>query len=261
MTVAPMISPTLGALVLLVSGWRAIFLALAAAGVLLALLVGAGYAELIPARDPAALAPGRLARSYRRAVLHRVSFGHALLGALSFGCMFAYVSGSPFVFIGVLGLRPGWFGVLFAVASLGITAGSLLGGRLMARGAAPARLLAVALMGQAGCSVALLALALGGGFTVATAVPLLVLANVAVGVISPIAVHGAMEPFPEMAGVASAVRGFTQMLGGAAASALVAALFAGTPVAMPLVMSLFAGVSLAVWAAMLRGAAREARAA
>lgn len=258
MSVAPMVAPSLGALVLRVADWRTIFLVLALAGFALVLAVGFQVAESNRAPDPTALAAGRLARSYARTLTHRVSVGHSLLGALSFGCLFSFVSGSPFVFIGVLGLSAGWFALLFATCALGLTAGSLLCGRIIDFGVAPRRLLAAGVIGQAVFSVALLALALFDDFRVWDALPLLVLNNVAMGVVSPLAAHGAVEPFGDMAGVASAVRGCLQMLGGAAASALVAWLFTGTPVALPLAMSVFAIASVVAWALLLPRAASEA---
>ncbi len=258
MTAAPMFSPSIGALILHLADWRAIFLALALAGLALTLVVGLNVAESIPATNPAALAPGRLLQSYARAFSHRVSIGHSLLGALSFGCLFSFVSGSPFVFIGVLGLGTGWFALLFATCALGLTAGSLLCGRLINIGAPPARLLAAGVFGQAAFSLALLVLALFGIFGVADALPLIVLNNIAMGVVSPLAVHGAMEPFADMAGVASAVRGCMQMIGGAVASALVAWLFAGTATALPLAMTIFALASAATWLLLLHPATRQA---
>ncbi len=258
MTAAPMLAPSIGALILQLAPWRTIFLTLALAGGALVLVVGLFVTESHQAPDAKALEPGRLARSYGRALTHRSSIGHALLGALSFGCLFSFVSASPFVFIHALGLSTGWFAALFAVCSLGITAGSLLCGRLSKRDVDPRRLLAAGVLAQAFCSVILLALALLGAFHVADAVLLIVLSNAAMGVVGPLAVHGAMEPFPDMAGVASAVRGCLQMLGGAAASALVSFLFSGTPTALPLSMSAFALASCLIWALMLQGEARHA---
>ncbi|HEY1942776.1 MAG TPA: multidrug effflux MFS transporter [Roseiarcus sp.] len=257
MTAAPMLAPTIGALILQVAEWRVIFLALAFAGCALVLVVGFFVEESHRAPDTTALAFGRLTQSYARALTHRSSIGHALLGALSFGCLFSFVSASPFVFISVLGLSAGWFAILFAVSSLGLTAGSLLCGRLSKLGVDPRRLLAAGVLAQAVLSVALLALALLGAFRVADALPLIVLNNIAMGVVGPLAAHGALEPFPEMAGVASAVRGCLQMLSGAAASALVAWLFAGTPTALPLAMAIFAIASCLTWALTLQGATGE----
>jgi MFS transporter, DHA1 family, multidrug resistance protein len=259
MTAAPMLAPSLGALILRLADWRMIFLVLALAGLALVSVVGFNVAESLREADPAALDLSRLLRNYARALTHRVSVGHSLLGALSFGCLFSFVSGSPFVFIEVLGLGTGWFALLFATCALGITAGSLLCARLVNLGVEPRRLLAAAVIAQAVVSLALLALALAGVFRVATALPLLIINNMAAGVISPLAVHGAMEPFGDMAGVASAVRGCMQMIGGAAASALVAWLFQGTPTALPLAMTIFAIASALSWLAMLRpGAGRAA---
>ena len=197
-------------------------------------------------------------RSYGRALTHRSAIGHSLIGALSFGCLFSFVSGSPFVFIGVLGLGTGGFALLFAISSLGITAGSLLCARLLRTGFDPHGLLAAGVIGQAAFSLALLALAALGAFRVADALPLVVLANISMGVVAPLAVHGAMEPFADMAGVASAVRGCLQMLAGAAASALVAALFRGTATALPLAMTIFAAGSAGSWFFLARPPERSA---
>jgi len=255
MTVAPMLAPSIGAAILRLADWRAIFLTLGIAGFALVAVVGLRLSETLRSPDRHALGLGRLARSYARALTHRSAVGHALLGSLSFGCLFAFVSGSPFVFIGVLGLGAGAFALLFATCALGLTAGSLLCGRLVKLGFEPSRLLAAGVVGQAAFSLALLAMALLGAFQVWDALPVLALNNIAMGIVNPLAVHGAIEPFPDMAGVASAVRGCLQMLGGAAASALVAWLFTGTPTAMPLAMSIFAIASLGNWLLMLNGRA------
>jgi len=258
MTAAPMLAPSIGALILRLADWRMIFFVLALAGLALVSVIGFNVDESLGETDPAALDIGSLLRNYGRALTHRASVGNSLLGALSFGCLFSFVSGSPFVFIGVLGLSTGWFALLFATCALGITAGSLLCGRLVNLGMEPRRLLAAAVIAQATVSFVLLALALAGVFRVATALPLLVVNNMAAGVLSPLAVHGAMEPFGDMAGVASAVRGCLQMIGGAAASALVAWLFRGTPTALPLAMTIFATASALCWLALLRPAAAKA---
>ena len=256
MSAAPMLAPSLGALVLRFADWRAIFAVLALAGLGVALTVGFGVAESHPAEDPEALAPGKLMRNYARAFQNRSALGHSLLGSLGFGCLFSFVSGSPYVFIGVLGLNTGAFALLFAICALGLTAGSLICGSLVHKGFNAHHMLATAVLGQAVFAMALLGLALSGRFSVATALPLLMLNNLSMGFVNPLAVHGAMEPFADMAGVASAVRGFLQMLGGAAASALVAWLFTGTATALPLSMTIFALASALVWLTLVRPATR-----
>jgi DHA1 family bicyclomycin/chloramphenicol resistance-like MFS transporter len=69
----------------------------------------------------------------------------------------------------------------------------------------------------------------------------------------PTATHQAIDPFPDIAGVASALTGAVRMAGGAVASAVMAPLYDGTPLAMSLGLVLFAGAGLVTWLGMLRG--------
>jgi DHA1 family bicyclomycin/chloramphenicol resistance-like MFS transporter len=249
---APLVGPTVGSLVLSVAGWRPLFAVQAAVGAVLLAAIAAGFAESLPRERVRALSVARLLHGYGAVLRHRRACGHALVGALSFGALFAYVAGSPFVFIPLLG--PVLFGLSFAATALGTVLGALLSGRLAGRGVSPARLvplgLAVTLLLHAG----LLGLALTGRFTLAASLPPLILGMAAIGFVIPNAVHGALEPFAAMAGIASALRGFLQMAAGSAASAAVAWLYAGTPVAMAGVMAVCSTASLLVWLAMLRPA-------
>ena len=60
----------------------------------------------------------------------RVSIGYILVVALNFGSLFAYVSGSSLVLIGVLGVSRRVYGLLFAVTALGLMIGALTNARL-----------------------------------------------------------------------------------------------------------------------------------
>jgi DHA1 family bicyclomycin/chloramphenicol resistance-like MFS transporter len=251
MMVAPLIAPSLGALVFQAAGWRAIFATMMVAGILLVLVVILGFSESIRSTNPAALRPGRLAANYWRVLRHRSAFGHVLIRALSFGCMFAYISGSPFVFIVQEGFSPRAFGLIFACTAIGLMIGSVLAGRL-ARRHVGAQVMATGLLVSAVASAAVLTLALTGHFSLATALPLLVLNFIATGAISPNATHGAMEPLAGIAGSASAVLGCTQMAGATLSSILVGLLYRGTPLAMTEMMAAFALLALLVWAVMIR---------
>jgi DHA1 family bicyclomycin/chloramphenicol resistance-like MFS transporter len=65
-------------------------------------------------------------------------------------------------------------------------------------------------------------------------------------------VHGAIEPFPDIAGVASAANGAIRMLGGAVAGGVVTALYDGTAFAMTTSMLLFAAAGGVLWLWLLR---------
>ncbi len=258
MNVAPMIAPTIGGRVLAIASWRAIYGLLAVGGFVLVLSVTLRLGESLARRDVGALQPRRLIKNYARILSNQICLGYALVNALSFGCMFAYVAGSPLVMLNVLGVSTTTYGWLFASTAFGIMVGSFLNGRLSTRGVSPLRLLTIGLAIATASSVALVIVSVNGAAQVTTLMPLLVLNTFSRGLIAPNAMHGAIQPVPEIAGVAAATVGFLQMLGGALASGLIAFLYDGrTAIAMSGVMALFAIASLATYAGIARPAERR----
>ena len=255
--VAPMIAPTMGAWVLAVSHWRAIYATLAAGGLVLLVAVAFGLEESAP-RGKTALSMRGLRHSYARVLGHRLSFGYSLLNAFSFGCCFAYISGSPLVLMDVLGVSTSVYGTCFALTALAMMTGAFVNGRLSARGTSAARLLTLGLAIASGASTLLVLVTLGGVASVATLLPLFALNNFSLGLITPNATHGALHPMPDIAGVASAVLSGLRMLLGATASALVAFLFNGqSAIAVTGVMAGFAFASLAVYLLVVRPVAHR----
>lgn len=253
-TVAPMVAPMIGGWILAIANWQALYGVLAAGGLILAIIVMIGLGESLTRPDLGAIAPRRLVANYTRVLRNRICLGYALVNGLSFGCMFAYVAGSPLVMINILGVSTTAYGWLFASTALGIMAGSFLNGHLSTRGVPPSRLLTTGLILAVASAIALLLVSIDGKISVAVLMPLLVLNTFCLGLIVPNATHGALQPMPEIAGVAAAVVGFTQMmLGGTLASALVAFLYDGhTAIAMTGVMTLFAIASLATYFGVVR---------
>ena len=260
MSIAPMIAPTIGGWVLTIADWRAIYGVLAVGGFVLVMTIAIGFGESISHRDRSALAPRRLVNNYIRVLGNRICIGYALVNGLSFGCMFAYVAGSPLVMIDVLGVSTTVYGWFFASTALGIMAGSFLNGRLSIRGVPPSRLLKIGLTLAVASAIALVFVSISSDLRVSTLMPLLVVNTFCFGLIAPNAKHGALQPLPEIAGVTAAVLGFTQMmLGGTLASALVAFLYDGrTATAMTGVMTLFALASLAAYTSIVRPAEKRA---
>ena len=215
MSVAPMIAPTIGSTILVIAGWRAIYGMLAVGGFLLLLSVALGLGETLARRDLDAIKPRRLMKNYGRILSNPICLGYALVNAFNFGCMFAYVAGSPLVMLKVFGVSTTTYGWLFASTAFGIMAGSFLNGRLSMRGVPPSRLITVGLVTAVISSIALVLVSISGAAQIITLMPLLVLNTFCRGIISPNAMHGAIQPVPESAGVAAAIVGFLQMLGGA----------------------------------------------
>ncbi|MDT0264243.1 multidrug effflux MFS transporter [Jatrophihabitans lederbergiae] len=213
---APILAPLLGAQILSLSGWRAIFLALAVvSGAVLIVCVGA-LPESLPrqSRQPGGLrATGSV---YVRLLQDRSLLGYALTNAFVFAAMFAYISGSPFVLEDIHGLSPRQYSIVFAVNALGLVAAAQASGRLVHR--VDARLLLGAgVVGSAAGGVALLiVVATNAGLW-----PLLVgffIVVTSVGLVLPNAAALGLENHGANAGAAAALLGFGQyMLGGLAA--------------------------------------------
>jgi MFS transporter, DHA1 family, multidrug resistance protein len=257
--IAPMIAPTLGGLIAAWAGWRTVFFFLAIGGTLLAIVITLSLEESIRFRNKRALILTALVASYWRVLSHRICRGYALIGGLSFGGLFAYVSGSAFVFIEVFKVDPHVYGGLFAVNAFCLAIGAFTSGRLATRGISGRRLIITGLSIGLISSTLLLALAWGRIMTLASTMPLLMLNTFAIGLLSPNVVHGIMEPLPEIAGVASSVFGGVRMMTGAIASELVAILYRGTPMAMSETMTLFTVASMAAGCFLFLPAWRQGR--
>ncbi|MBC7672239.1 MAG: multidrug effflux MFS transporter [Polaromonas sp.] len=256
--IAPIIAPTLGILVAGFGGWRAIYGVLAAGGIVLWVVATVCLRETAPV-SAHALSVRRTLANYACVMRHPVSVGNALVVALSFGSLFAFVSGSSLVLIGVLGASQRVYGLLFAVTSLGLVTGAFTSARLTRRGVSHARLIGVGVATTAAITVILLILSATAVLRLTTFIPLVVLANIATGVTRPNAAQGALEPMPEIVGVASALLSGLQMLVGAVASALAVSLFDGrTAIAMTATMAVCSVSAALVYLLVVRRAERAA---
>ena len=225
--VATVIAPTAGAALMTIGGWRSIYAIQAGIGALLLLTVLLGFAE--SARiDPAnRLAPAAVIRSYVRVLTHPVSFAYVLVGAAAGATVFGYVAGSSLFFVGVVGLRPAQYGLIFSACSAAVMSGALIDGRLGRRGVSASLALTIGLTLLAGASAALLALTMAGWAQPAVVAALLMAVALAFGVTMPNIMNATMQPLPDIAGAVGAAAGSIQITAGAASSGLVAVLFDG----------------------------------
>jgi MFS transporter, DHA1 family, multidrug resistance protein len=249
-TIAPIVAPTLGGLISSWAGWRAVFYFLSAGGILLGIVILLSLEESIARRDKRALLISNLARNYWRVFSHRACRSYIIIGGLSFGGLFAYVSGSAFVFIEIFKFDQRMFGILFALNAVGLAVGALTTGRLSRIPAK--RMISTGLSIALASSGMLVLLAAVHAITPLTIMPFLILNTFSIGMVTPNIVHGAMEPVPDVAGVASSLFGSTRMLAGALATEMVAFWYNGTALAMTGTMLLFALSAFAFWLFSLR---------
>ncbi|GAA1931884.1 multidrug effflux MFS transporter [Streptantibioticus ferralitis] len=232
---APVLAPLVGAQILRFSGWREIFVALAAlcAAVLVACI--RALPESLPAhrRRPGGLrATGSV---YVRLLKDRALVGYALTNASVFSAMFAYIAGSPFVLEHIYRLTPQQYSLVFAVNASGLVAAAHASGRLVRR-LGPLFLLGGGVIGSvAGGGAVLLVVITNAGLWPLLAALFTVITSV--GLVLPNAPALALESHGSHAGAASALLGFTQFLFGGLAAPLVGVLGSGSALPMAAAMA------------------------
>ena len=236
MGLAPILAPMLGGVLVNLYGWQSIFIALTLFSAVCALTVAWGLPESLPANQPRPPLSGAL-RQYGRLLKDGVFLGYALTGGIAMAGMFAYVAGSPFVFIKLYGVPAEHYGWLFGMNAAGFILVAQVNARLLAK-RAPSSLLSRTIW------VYLLAglVVLGVSALHTQALwPLLVplfLCIASLGCIIPNASACAMNGQGARAGSASALLGCLQFSVAAGAAGLVSALHDGTALPMALVITL-----------------------
>ena len=236
MGLAPILAPMLGGLLVNLYGWQSIFIVLTVFSALAALAVALGLPESLPDNVPRQPLSGAL-RQYGRLLKDREFLGHALTGGIAMAGMFAYIAGSPFVFIKLYGVPAEHYGWLFGSNAAGFILVAQINARLLAnRG--PAFLLARTIWIYLAAGVVLLAVsALHTQQLWPLLIPLFV-CIASLGCIIPNASACAMSGQGARAGSASAMLGCLQFSVAAGAASLVGVLHNGTAMPMAMVITL-----------------------
>jgi DHA1 family bicyclomycin/chloramphenicol resistance-like MFS transporter len=206
----PVLGPLAGGYLEESFGWQAGFYLLAGFGAVLALLVGVTLGETNRHRGSQGRGVMGLVRGYSVLLGNRNYVGFVAGVACSFVGLFLFIADSSFVMADHLGLSPSAFGLGFGIVACGYMVGNLLSARLSRR-------ITPLVMVRAGAGLCALSgavavsLALTGHDTVAAIVAPMVCYMIGFGLIMPNGIVGAIAPFPERAGAASALLGFSQM--------------------------------------------------
>ncbi|WP_376984569.1 multidrug effflux MFS transporter [Bosea sp. R86505] len=236
MGLVPAVAPVLGGVLQQAFGWRSTFVASLAFAAVLAAVVGFLLPETIRTRSREPLSLLAIIRGFGTLLQNRAYRVYVGLTALAYGGLFAFISGSSFVLIGIHGLTPTQYGLSFGFGVLGFILGTILAQRLVGRRG---------MDGVIGLGVICLA---GGGLTMLLCVltgfagPFGVIVPMAlyacgVGLTMPQAQASAMMPFPDRAGAASSFTGLCQMLFSACVGLLVGHAMKSGALPLPLVMS------------------------
>lgn len=248
MGLVPAVAPVLGGVLQQAFGWRSTFVASLAFAAVLAVVVGLLLPETLKARSREPLSLLAIIKGFGTLLQNRAYRVYVGLTALAYGGLFAFISGSSFVLIGIHGLTPAQYGLSFGFGVLGFILGTILAQRLVGRrGMDGVIALGVACLAGGGLAMLLCVLTgFAGPFGVI--VPMALYAC-GVGLTMPQAQASAMMPFPDRAGAASSFTGLCQMLFSACVGLLVGHALKSGALPLPLVMSAIGVAALVLFRA------------
>ncbi|OUR80505.1 hypothetical protein A9Q83_00810 [Alphaproteobacteria bacterium 46_93_T64] len=234
---APALAPILGGYIVLSNGWGGVFFFLGIYAFAVAIIVIFFVEETLLRKDKAALRPKYIFANYQEILSSSEFLGYAVTAGLCFGGFFAYISSSSFVLINVIGIPVEQFGYYFGFVVIGFILGTLLGPWLSRKISLHKALQVGALFSCVGGLFLLIFAQLHNLHPLEIILPMFIY-NIGVGIVIPQCQAGAMHPFPEKAGSASALAGFIILGFSASLGLTVAELYDGTH--LPMVVIIFA---------------------
>jgi DHA1 family bicyclomycin/chloramphenicol resistance-like MFS transporter len=233
---APIVAPLMGGYILAVAPWQAIFAVLALFGVGCVVAATRGLPETLPPERRHAAGPRGIARAFGRVLADRAFMAPALSGAFAAASLFAFISGSPYVYMQLHGVSQQDYGWLFGFNAFGMILASQVN-RLLLRWFTTRAVMVGALAFNVAMAAVLMV------FAAEASLPLLVgllwLCLASGPLIGANAMAIAMSRAGEHRGTASSVMGVTQFAVASLASAAVGLLHDGT--VYPMVGIILAG--------------------
>ena len=247
MGIAPIIAPSLGALVLLYFSWPAVFVFLSAIGLICLICVHFFFQETLPVERRLNLNIKQVLNLYG-AIFKQKSFRWPMLaGCFSGGILFCYISSSASILMDDYGLNQQQFAYAFGLNALGIMLLSSINKKLGRTFSVLQRLKIGAVLQLLGVIVLLSASLLSN---VALWIVLIgmFLAISGIGFTGPNAMALAMAEQGERAGTASAVMGSMQFACGLLAGVMLNFLLWSALANMAIVMLIFVSIMLlSIW--------------
>lgn len=209
--VIALLSAPLGGLLTEVFNWRAAMLVLALFGALCLGLIAWRFEETLQQQNPKAMQITTLLATWKLILRHPTFLAFSALSAASYGGLFTFLATSSFVFMNVLGLSKTGYGALMALNSLVYVAGTFLCRHWLPRFGVRRAVQWAGMLSLAGGTLMAVP-SLMGVQSIWAILPAQLLFMMGHGVHQPCGQSGAVGPFPQAAGAASAMNGFLMML-------------------------------------------------
>lgn len=241
---APIMAPLIGSSILLFTNWHGVFFLLAIVGLLLVAIISIKLPETLSAENKVESNFTQTMKNFGSLLKNREFLGFAFTQSFMTAGIFAYVSGTPFVYQNIYGTSPQLFSILFAMNGIGIMIGTRLVGKF-ADVISEAKFLKIGLTLALSASSALVVAVFAQGPLFTVVIPVFLFVS-SIGMISTSSFSLAMAKQGHIAGSAAALLGLLPFLLGALSAPLVGIAGEETAVPMGVIMfsaSLFATLS------------------
>ena len=234
--VSPIIAPTLGGYITASFGWKYIFivLSLMAAGILAA--VHLLLPESRPPDQSVQLGPKPIIIGFIRVLKEPQFYTYAFTGSIASAGLYAYIAGSPYVFMELYKVSEKQYGWIFAIIAMGLIGASQLNSVLL-KNYKSEQIIKVALRTQSLVGISLFTGTMLGWLDLFSSIFFIFLFLICQGFTFPNSSALSLAPFTRNAGSASALLGGIQMSIGAGTSAIVSVLHNHTALPMTGVMA------------------------
>lgn len=243
--ISPMIAPSAGSVVTTALGWHAVFVILAVVALAICIAVHFYLPESRQPDPSFSLKPRPIINNFLSVIKEPQFYTYAVAGCIGAAGQYAYISGSPFVFMELFHLSEKHYGWIFACNAAGLIGFSQLNSLLLKRFSSQ-QLIGTLQLVQAGVTIIALSGAILGWLSLLPTCILLFCFLSLQGIIFPNASALSIAPFSGNAGSASALLGAFQMGSGALASAAVSLFSNHSALPMMSVIALCSCTSLVI---------------
>jgi len=243
--VSPIIAPTLGGYVTVAFGWHWIFVILT---IMSAFTLAAIHFALPESRQPdptVSLLPRPIIKSFLSVIRTPQFYTYALTGSIASAGLYAYIAGSPHVFMEIFKVTERQYGWIFATVALGLIISSQLNSLLL-RKFSSEQIIRVALFCQTLTGITLFLGTLYNFLGLFSTIFLILIFLSCQGFTFPNSSALSMAPFSKNAGTASSLLGAIQLGIGALTSAIVSFLTSDSALPMAGAMACCALLSFCV---------------
>jgi DHA1 family bicyclomycin/chloramphenicol resistance-like MFS transporter len=257
MGVVPAAAPILGGVIERLTGWRVTFAFMILFGLGMAATIALKMPESIRRRSETPISFAAILRGFASLLSHKGYRTYVGLSMLTYGGLFAFISGSSFVLQGIYHLDALAYAFSFTFVVIGFITGTSVAQKLVGRYGLDGTIrFGVASLATGGATMLVLVL-LGVPSSLAITAPMAVY-GLGVGLTMPQAMASALMPFPDRAGAASSLLGICQMTFAAIVGVLLGRNLGASALPLPATIAMTGVLALVLFLATGRARAKTA---